>query len=476
MSAMRAADAFLSIDLGTSAVKAVVVNTEGHILGRAATEYPMDYPHPGYAEQDPSDWWRATIAAVRAALSAAATSIRAIGITGQMHGTVLLDEHGLPLSPAIIWPDTRSTAEVAQLTALIGPNRLLRIAGSPLATGFQAATIRWLQRHEPERWKRVRHVLLPKDYLRFALTGDFATDPSDASGTLLFDIHARNWSPDILRVLHLDRSILPAVFPSATITGELLPGPATELGLPAGIPVVAGGGDTACAALGACVVDANSMLLTISTGGQVILPSFTPAINLLGNSHTFCSTFEPGQMGAPWYHMGATMVAGLALRWLRDNIFALPKVTGYETMTAAAAAVPPGAGGLIFLPYLAGERTPHMNPHARGVFLGLTASHGRGHLVRAVMEGVAFALYDAYRALNLDGAVANRAILAGGGARSHLWRQIFSDMFGIPITPLDTADQSAFGAAILAASAVLEQGPASIARTWSRDGLPVHPD
>jgi xylulokinase len=218
------------------------------------------------------------------------------------------------------------------------------------------------------------------------------------------------------------------------------------------------------------------MLLSISTGAQVLVPSSTPEVNFAGNSHTFCAAIAPGQSGAAWYQMGATMAAGLALRWLRDTIFMLPPEGGYAQMTAAAEAIPPGAGGLIFLPYIAGERTPHMNPHARGLLLGLTASHGRGHLVRAVMEGVAFALYDAYRALDLDGATVNRAILAGGGVRSSLWRQIFADVFGIPISPLETVEQSALGAAVLAAAAMAGNDPAAVSRSWSRYDAPIQPD
>jgi xylulokinase len=468
-------DAVLALDLGTSAVKALVVDMNGRILGHGSAEHPMQHPHPGNAEQRPEDWWDATGRAVRAALAESATPVQAIGLSGQMHGTVLLDDRGDPLGPAIIWADTRSQAEVEDLTAIIGPRRLLEITGSPLATGFQAATVRWLQRHEPDRWRRTQHILLPKDYLRYRLTDVFATEPSDASSTLLLDIHTRDWSDAILKAINLDRSFLPVVYPSASMTGNLTPNAAAALGLPDGLPVIAGGADVACGALGAGVVDSDAMLLSISTGAQVVVPSSTPEINFAGNSHTFCAAIAPGQSGAAWYQMGATMAAGLALRWLRDTIFMLPPEGGYAQMTAAAEAIPPGAGGLIFLPYLAGERTPHMNPHARGLLLGLTASHGRGHLVRAVMEGVAFALYDAYRALDLDGATVNRAILAGGGVRSSLWRQIFADVFGISISPLETVEQSALGAAVLAAAAMAGNDPAAVSRSWSRYVAPIQP-
>jgi xylulokinase len=469
-------DAVLALDIGTSAVKALIVDMNGRILGHGSAEHPMQHPRPGYAEQRPEDWWEATVRAVRAALAEAATSVQAIGLTGQMHSTVLLGDRGDALGPAIIWADTRSRAEVDELTAIIGPRRLLEITGSRLATGFQAATVHWLQRHDPDRWRRTRRVMLPKDYLRFRLAGVLATEPSDASSTLLLDIHTRDWSDTILQAIKLDRSYLPEMHPSASMTGNLGPDAAAALGLPDGLPVIAGGADVACGALGAGVVDPDAMLLSISTGAQVVLPSLAPEINFAGNSHTFCAAIDPGQSGAAWYQMGATMAAGLALRWLRDNIFALPLEDGYAQMTKAAEAVPPGAGGLIFLPYLAGERTPHMNPHARGLFLGLTASHGRAHLVRAVMEGVAFALYDAYRALHLDRESVNRAILAGGGARSSLWRQIFADVFGMPIAPLDAVEQSALGAAVLAVAATTASDTANIARSWARYGASVLPD
>ncbi|MGH2534348.1 MAG: xylulokinase [Thermomicrobiales bacterium] len=469
------ADGYLAIDLGTSAVKANVVDEQGRILGRGSAEHPMLQPRPGFAEQHPNDWWHATVLAVKQATAEAGEPhLRAIGLTGQMHGTVLLGNDG-PLAPAIIWTDTRSGNEVQEITARIGARHLIETTGSPIATGFQAATIRWLQRHEPAILRQTRQILLPKDYLRWKLTGNYATDPSDASGTLLFDVRARNWSEEMLATLDVDRSLLPPVLPSSAVTGELNAGAAKQLQLPSGIPVIAGGGDAPCAALGAGIVNPGALLLTISTGAQVFLPTTKPGVDPEGRIHTFCAALEPGPNQPGWYQMGATMVAGLAMRWLRDVVFELPHKSGYEQMTAAASEVPPGASGLVFLPYLTGERTPHMDPNARGVLLGLTASHRRGHLVRAVMEGVAFALLDAFDVVRQFGAMPAQAVLAGGGARSVLWQQIIADLFGLPVVPLESADQSAVGAAMLAATGMEHVELLDVARSWSHYGAPIEP-
>jgi xylulokinase len=392
-----------------------------------------------------------------------------------MHGSVLLDEKNEPLAPAVIWADTRSAPDATEITSVIGPARLIDITGSPVAAGFQAATLRWFQRQQPDTWRRVRRVLLPKDWLRWKLTATFATDPSDAAGTLLLDRQTRRWSNELLTALGFPADLFPDIHPSSEITGALQDAPARALGLNPGIPVISGGGDAACAAIGSGVVDPRAMLMTISTGGQVIVPAMRPEIDSSGRIHTFCSCLEPELDRAGWYQMGATMVAGLALRWLRDAIFALPAETGYDQMTAAAASVPAGAGGLIFLPYLSGERTPHLDPLARGVFLGLTADHGRGHLVRAVMEGVALALYDAYDVVRSLGAEPERVVLAGGGASSPLWRQIFADVFGLSISIGGTTSNSAAGAALLAAAAVNAIDVAETADRWSIIGEAAQP-
>lgn len=468
--------ALLGIDLGTSSVKVAVVDANsGDVISSAAAGYPVHHPEPGAAEQDPEVWWQATIAAVRSALASAASdvSIEAIGLSGQMHGTVLLGASGKPVAPAIIWSDTRSAPSVRVLTEDIGKERLLAIAGSPLAAGFQATTIHWMQEHRPDLWNQTARVLLPKDYLRFRLADTFFTDPSDAASTLLLDARSRDWSPELLKAVGIERELLPAVVPSTVITGELTADAAKAFGLPPGIPVVGGAGDAAAAAVGAGVVDASSLLLTLSTGTQALAPIATPEVDHQGRIHTFCSAFEPGMDAGGWNLMGATMSAGLALRWLREDLFQISPDAGFDDINAAAG-IPIGANGLLFLPYLTGERTPHMNANARGLFTGLGPEHQRPHLTRAVMEGVAMALFDAYCVVREMGAKPDRIVLAGGGSRSRLWRQIIADLFGLPLYPLVIDEQSAYGAAILA-SPTTRGTVAERARAWARYDVPVEP-
>jgi xylulokinase len=461
----------LGIDLGTGSIKALVVDAvDGRILGEGAAGYPIERPEPGAAEQSPQRWWEATCAATRQAVALIGdASIAAIGLSGQMHGTVTLDADGEPLGNAIIWSDTRSAHDAAEITSAVGITRLLEITGSPVAAGFQAAAVHWLCRTDPERWVQTANVLLPKDYLRFRMTGQFVTEPSDAAATLLLDRTTRDWSPEMLDASGVERTRLPAIKPSGAI-GEA----AQELSVPEGTPVVGGAGDAPAAALGAGVTRPGNLLLTISTGAQVLMPQAEPAFDPEGRLHTFCAPFEPGGEAAAWYCMGATMVAGLAMRWLRDDVFAGD--TTYDEMTALAETAPIGAGGLIFLPYLTGERTPHLNPNARGAFIGLDAGHGRAHLTRAVMEGISLALFDAWTALReVVPASPQRIVLAGGGARSRFWRQMLADIFGLPIRPLVTTEQSAYGAALLAGSA-LGQDPAELASRWTAYGEDVCPN
>jgi xylulokinase len=468
----------LGIDLGTSSVKALLVDREGHTLGIGSAEYPVLMPQPDYAEQDPETWWQSTATAVRQALAAARSrEVAAIGLSGHMHGTVLLGEDGRLLVPAIIWLDRRSQSQVREITEQIGSERLIQITGSPIATGFQAATIRWMQQELPDVWRQVRRILLPKDYLRWRMVGEpFYTDPSDAAGTLLLDAHTRNWSPVILETLGLDITLLPEVRPSTTINGVLTRQAAEHLGLQPGIPVIVGAADTANSALASGVVSPDTLLLTISTGSQLVLPSEDVRVDLRGRMHTFCSALEPKPGQAGWYQMAATLNAGMALRWLRDQVFALSTPDAYIQMSGWAESVPPGARGLLFLPYLSGERSPHMDPTARGMFLGLSIRHGRAEMVRAVMEGVAFSCYDAYRVLMELGAHPNRMIVAGGGARSPLWQRIFADVFNLPVHRLVIAEQSALGAAILAGAAIGWHQPHEAASRWAAYDAPIEPN
>ena len=467
----------LGIDLGTSSMKVLLVKENGQIAGRGSAEYPIQAPQPGQAEQNPDEWWQACQAAVHQALVEAGSPVHvaALSLCGQMHGTVLLDKQDRLLAPAVIWPDQRSPRQVKEINQLVGAERLIGLTGSPAATGFQAATVRWFQQEQPEIWQQVRRALLPKDYLRWRLTGEFASEASDGSGTLLLDVRSRDWSGELLAVLDINLEQLPPVKPSIAIAGELGPDASSLLGLPPGIPVITGAGDTPASLLGAGVTAPETLLVNISTGGQLALPAFIVAVDKAGRMHTFCSALEPTQEQAGWYQMGATLSAGQSLRWLRDNFFKLEGEGAYQKMTAWAAEVPPGARGLLFLPYLSGERTPLMDPLARGMFLGLTLQHGRPELVRAVLEGVTFSCYEACRVLIETGASPSRVILAGGGARSPLWGQIVADVFGLPVQRLKTTEQSALGAVLLAGAGISLLDPSTTSQLWAEYDDPLEP-
>jgi xylulokinase len=393
-----------------------------------------------------------------------------------MHGAVLLDRDDYLLMPAVIWPDQRSGAQVAELTQALGHEGLIRTSGSPVATGFMAATLLWVRRKRPDLWAKLGTALLPKDWLRRRLTGEVACDPSDGSGALLLDVQARDWSPALLAAVGLERGQLPPLQPAVRVAGWLRQPAALQIGLPPGIPVVTGAADTACGVLGAGATRPDTLIVNLSTGGQLVLPAERPAVDVQGRIHTFCAALEPGPERAGWYQMGATLAAGMALRWLRDGVLGWTGGDAYDRMTAAAAAVPAGAEGLLFLPYLVGERTPHMDPQARGAFLGLTLRHGPGHLVRALLEGVTFACYDAYCVLAEVAAPPAQMILAGGGSRSPLWQQIVADVFGVPVRRLLVAEQSAVGAALLAGAGVGLLDPAEAAPRWAKYGEPVLSD
>ena len=465
--------AILAIDLGTGSVKALVIDETCAVLATASASYPVSRPHDGWAEQDPNDWWDAAVAAVRRAIaSAGAVRVLAIGLSGQMHGTVLLDRDSQPVRPAIIWEDRRSSDQVRSLTEAIGASRLIDICGSPIATGFQAATLAWLNEHEPASIARTAAVLLPADYLRYRLTGELATEPSDASSTLLFDIERREWSSEVARAVGIERDQLPVVAPSTSISGSLTAEAAGLLGLSAKTPVAGGGADAPLAALAAGATSSDTLLLTISTGSQAILPAPLPVVDAKGRIHTWCNIAQPGTDLPAWYQMGATLASGRALRWLREDILAATT----DEMETNIGQVPPGSDGLLFLPYLNGERTPHMDPDASGAFLGLKAHHGPDELTRSVMEGAVFALFDAFAVLRELGGAPERIVLAGGGARSRAWTHIVSDIFDLPVDPLEESEGSAMGAAIVAGTMVGWFDLAEGARRSSRFGRRVNPE
>lgn len=465
----------IGLDLGTSSVKVIAVDGEGRVLATASRSYPMLHPEPGAAEQDPDVWWTAVCGAL-AEVTATVPKGAAVGLTGQMHGTVFVDEGRRPVRPAITWADTRSGPQASAIETEVGRGILASTAGTAIAAGFQAASIRWLRERDPGTWSRVAAVLLPKDDIRQRLTGELATDPSDAAGTGMLGVEDRDWSRLILEAVGISSGQLPVVRGSRSVAGRISVEGALATGLPTGVPVVGGAGDAPAGAVAAGVVEEGDLLLSLSSGAQVIAPVRTPVVDPALRVHTFASALDP-EAGEPgWNVMGATMAAGSAIRWLRDQIFGLTGETAFAEMEEAASAVPPGADGVLFLPYLAGERTPHLDPDARGVFLGLSAEHGRGHLVRSVMEGSIFALLDAYHVVReLVPESPRRVVLAGGGSRSPLWRQIVADVFGMPISPLTVGEQSAMGAAMLAAAFDGGVRVTDVARAWVRLDEPVKP-
>ena len=435
----------LGLDIGTSGAKAVVVRDDGEVIATGTADYPISHPHPLWSEQDPADWWDGARAALQAALDAAGVSpgdVAGIGLTGQMHGAVFLDAEDAVIRPAMLWNDGRTAAQCAEIERRVGLERLLAIAGNPALEGFQAPKILWLREHEPDNYVRVRRVLLPKDYIRLLLTGDAATDASDASGTLLLDLAARDWSDDILAALEIPREWLPRVYEGPEVTGTLRDDVAAALGLPPGLPVVAGGGDNAAAAVGTGIVREGFVSSSVGTSGVIFAHTDTFIPDPSGRLHAFCHAV-PGK-----YHlMGVTLAAGGSMQWWRDT---LADGSGFAELSDAASAIPPGAEGLLFLPYLSGERTPHRDPRARGTFFGLTTRHTKAHMTRALMEGVVFSLRESVEIMRALGIAMDHARATGGGARGTLWRELQADIYRMPVARTTTEEGPAYGAALLA--------------------------
>jgi xylulokinase len=443
----------IGVDVGTSGTRALAVTTGGELVAEANRPHDLLTPRPGWTEQDPGQWWEAA-KAVLAEVAAKSDDVVGLGLTGQMHGSVFLDSAGEVIRPALLWNDQRTAAECDEITARVGAERLLELAGNPALTGFQAPKILWLARHEPDAYARVASVLLPKDYVRLMLTGERATDASDAAGTLLLDVRARDWSGDILDALEIPREWMPAVHEGPEVTGTLRDGLAAELGLPARLPVAAGGGDNAAAAVGVGVVREGALSTSIGTSGVIFAhrDAFSPDPS--GRVHAFCHAV-PGA----WHLMSVTLSAGGSLSWWRDQAGA-----DFDTLVGEAEAVEPGSEGLVFLPYLTGERTPHLDPHARGAFVGLTVRHGRRHLTRAVMEGVAFSMRDGLEIMRGLGTPDDDVRAVGGGARSPLWLALQADVYGRPVRRTVVDEGPAYGAALLggvAAGAFADVGEAS---------------
>lgn len=438
---------FLGLDVGTSSCKAVLIRTDGSLLAQESREYPVFSPRPLWSEQNPDDWWRESVACIRALPADRTVSVEAIGLTGQMHGLVLLDAEGAVIRPAILWNDQRSAPQCARLTEQIGAERVLQLTGNPILPGFTAPKLQWVREHEPQALARVRHVLLPKDFIRFRLSGTAATDVSDASGTSWLDVAARNWSPEMLQATAIQQSWLPEVFESPAVCARVNSAAAAATGLRAGTPIVAGGGDQAAQAVGAGITRVGRASATIGTSGVVFAATDSYRVAPQGRLHAFCHAVP-----RMWHLMGVMLSAGGSFDWFCDNLAERPGESDvYERTLRVAAEVSVGAEGLLFLPYLSGERTPHPDPFARGVFCGLTLRHQREHLARAVLEGVAFGLRDSLELLRECEVKPDQVRVSGGGARSPLWRQILADVFRLPIVRTTSEHGAAYGAALLAA-------------------------
>ena len=437
----------LGIDIGTSGTKTAIFSETGDLIESAAVEYPLYQPQNGYAEQDPDDWWGAVQNSIKETVKKSGVNdISAIGLSGQMHGLVMLDKSGKHLSRSIIWCDQRTADECVEITTAVGAERLVEITANPALTGFTASKIMWVKimwvkKHRPELYEKCAHILLPKDFIRFKLTGEFAAEVSDASGTQLLDVRNRCWSDEVLSKLGIDKSLLPKVFESPEISGRLCKKAAEALGLKAGIPVAGGAGDCAASAIGSGICEEKKAMTTIGTSGVVFAHTDKMLTDKKGRIHTFCHAV-PGA----WHVMGVTQSAGLSIKWLKENL----NFASYKELDEAAADVLPGANRLIYLPYLMGERTPHLDPDARGVFFGLSASHTRKELARAVLEGVSFSLLDCYNVFRETGIETAEMTVCGGGGKSPVLRQILSDMFMLDIKVLRSDEGAALGAALIA--------------------------
>ena len=437
---------FLGVDVGTGGTRAVVVDRTGRVVASEAMEHAAIHSeHVGWAEQDPEDWWRAAQAAIGAVLKQVGT-VESVGLTGQMHGCVMLDEHGTVLRPALIWCDQRTQPECDWLEGKIGRERLIELVSNPALPNFTLTKLLWVKQHQPEIFARIKHVLCPKDFVRLRMTGEYAMDMQEASGTLLLDVTHRRWSAEVAEAAGIPLAWLPELFEGPEICGRVSAEGATATGVKAGTPVVAGAGDQGAGAVGMGVLKPGMVSATIGTSGVVFAATDKPTMDHLGRLHTFCHA-APGI----WHVMGVTNGAGLSLRWLRDTL--MPGAS-YDELTAEAAKVPAGSDGVIWTPYLFGERTPHLDAEARAAFVGITASTTRGHFVRAVLEGVAFSLRATFTLFEELGIPVAEIRLGGGGARGALWRQIQADVYGRPVERLEAEEGGAFGAALLAGTGV----------------------
>ena len=465
----------IGVDLGTSGTKTVLFDTCGNVMASKTVEYPLYQPQNGWAEQEPADWWNAAAATCKAVIEESGVNpadIKGVGLSGQMHGLVMLDKEGKVLRRSIIWCDQRTAKECEEITEKVGAERLIEITANPALTGFTASKILWVRNNEPETYAKCAHILLPKDYVRYMLTGEFATEVSDASGMQLLDVPNRCWSDEVLEKLEIDKSLLAKVYESPEVTGYITPEAAALTGLKEGTPVVGGAGDNAAAAVGTGVVEDGKAFVTIGTSGVVFAHTSDISIDPKGRVHTFCCAV-PGC----WHVMGVTQGAGLSLKWYRDNFCTAEMETArgmgkdpYFLMDQQAARVPIGCNKLLYLPYLMGERTPHLDPDCRGVFFGLSAIHTKYDMLRAVMEGVTYSQRDSVEILREMGVELHEMLACGGGGSSPLWRQMLADIFNCEVKTVVSKEGPALGVAILAGVGAgiyksVEEGCRAVIRT-----------
>ncbi|HMZ07159.1 MAG TPA: xylulokinase [Anaerolineales bacterium] len=439
-------DYFLGIDTSTTSSKALLIDSQGEVIAVDSSPHTLQTPKPLWSEQNPLEWWGAVSASVKSVLEKAGIGgerVAAVGLTGQMHGLVLLDEAGNVLRPAILWNDQRTQSQCDEIHRRIGKEKFIHITGNVALTGFTAPKILWVQENEPEVYAKAKHVLLPKDYIRYKLTGEYAMDKADGAGTVLFDLKSRDWSAEVLNALGIDASWMPRTFEGTEFTGHVTEEAASLTGLKVGTPVAAGGGDQAAQAVGVGAVEAGIVGLTVGTSGVIFASTPAALIEPEGRLHAFCHAV-PGM----WHFMGVMLSAAGSLQWYRDTF--APAV-GFDELVTEAESAPAGCEGLLFLPYLSGERTPHPDPLARGSFIGLTLRHSRAHMTRAVLEGVAFGLKDSFMLIQNAGLGSITQVRAsGGGTKGALWRQILASVLEAELVTVNTAEGAAYGAALLA--------------------------
>jgi xylulokinase len=445
----------IGIDVGTTGAKTILIDQRGDLVASSLEEYPLHTPRPKWAEQDPADWWRATVNSIKNVLAQSRVKpddVKGLGLSGQMHGLVLIDKDHNVLRPAILWCDVRTTEQCHYITEKVGKDLLVRSTCNPALEGFTAPKVIWVRDNEPEIYEKAFKMMLPKDYVRFLLTGEIASEVSDAAGTILFDVRNREWSREVLDKLEISPDLMPPCYESIDVCGRITPKVAEMTGLKPGTPVVGGGADNACTAVGNGIVVTGKTSASIGTSGTMLTPTDTPEVDPDLRAHTFCHCVPH-----KWYIMGVMLSAGGAFRWFRDTLgdkeIEQAKEKGidpYEILTEEAAKVEPGCEGLVFLPYLIGERTPHGDANAKGVFFGLTLRHKKEHIVRSVMEGVTFGMRDSLEIIRGLGLNVGQITATGGGARSDLWRQMQADIYGAEVVTINIAEGPAFGAAILA--------------------------